>query len=323
MAPLGFIEILDGRGHVAERIAVEALPVHLGRAYTNEIVLTDPYVCPVHARLERDENGRWLVRDLNSVNGLRPGSNGARVAELELQSGSQFRLGHTLLRFLSVDHPVAPALVDRERKLDVPGSPLAAILAAATVFALLCLESFLSSIEYVTFAKIASEPLITLSMLLTWCGLWSLVSRVVVGHFNFAPHVVVASGAVVAFTLLSALAEWVQFILPALPALWLAGVFGSAAILATLVYGHLGLASSLRRPSRLWASFLVSAATIGLSLVVDFASRSRFSNVMEYVGIVKPLDAAWLPAQSVDQFIETNEKLKKELDALAIKARMP
>jgi len=323
MAPLGFIEVLDGRGHVAERVAVQAPPVHLGRAYTNEIVLADPYVCPVHARLERDENGRWWVRDLNSVNGLRSGSNGARVAALELRSGTEFRLGHTVLRFLKIDHPVAPTLADRERKIGVPGSPRAAILAAATVFGLLGLESFLSATEYVTFAKIASEPSITLSMLLAWCGLWSLASRIVVGYFNFARHVVVASGAVVAFTSLSASAEWIQFILPALPALWLAGVFGSAAVLAALVYGHLGLASSMRRTSCLWASLGVSAATIGLSLVVDFAARSRFSNVMEYVGIVKPLDAAWLPANSVDQFIEASDKLKKDLDALAIKAKMP
>jgi hypothetical protein len=160
-------------------------------------------------------------------------------------------------------------------------------------------------------------------MLLTWCGLWSLASRIVVGRFNFSGHGVVASGAAMAFTLVSASAEWIQFILPAVPALWLAGVFGSAAILAALVYGHLGLASPMRRRSRLWASLLVSAATIGLSTVVDFASRSRFSNVMEYAGIVKPLDPAWLPADSIDQFIENSDKLKKDLDALAIKSKMP
>jgi len=42
---------------------------------------------------------------------------------------------------------------------------------------------------------------------------------------------------------------------------------------------------------------------------------------MEYTGIVKPLDAAWLPANSIDQFIEKSDKLKKELDALALKAK--
>jgi hypothetical protein len=42
---------------------------------------------------------------------------------------------------------------------------------------------------------------------------------------------------------------------------------------------------------------------------------------MEYTGIVKPLDAAWLPATSIDQFVENGDKLKKELDTLAQKAR--
>jgi hypothetical protein len=42
---------------------------------------------------------------------------------------------------------------------------------------------------------------------------------------------------------------------------------------------------------------------------------------MEYTGIVKPIDAAWLPSTSVNQFIENTGKLKKELDLLAQKAR--
>lgn len=96
---------------------------------------------------------------------------------------------------------------------------------------------------------------------------------------------------------------------------------GSGVILAALVYGHLAWASVLRRRSRLYASLLVSGAAIGLSLIIDFANRSKFSNVMEYTGIVKPIDAAWLPANSVEQFMENTGKIKNELDRLAQKAR--
>jgi hypothetical protein len=321
MAPLGFIEILDPRGHVAERIRVDSFPVHLGRAYHNEVVLNDPYVCPVHARIESDEEGRLLARDLDSVNGLRAAADGARVKELELHSGTQFRVGRTTLRYCGADHPLAPTLIDREEKTYAPAAPYVAIVPALIVFLLLTLESFLSSIEHVTVAKIVSEPLITLSLLLFWSGLWSLAGRIVVSHFHFSRHVAVACGAVLAFSLLTVSAEWTEFMLPAFPALWIAGVFGSAGILAALVYGHLCFASTLRRRSRLWASLLVSCAAIGLSMVIDFANRSRFSNVMEYNGLVKPLDAAWLPANSIDEFIEKSHSIREELDALALKAR--
>jgi len=38
---------------------------------------------------------------------------------------------------------------------------------------------------------------------------------------------------------------------------------------------------------------------------------------MEFTGIVKPLDAAWVPTISVEQFIDSSQKLKKDLETLA------
>ena len=49
--------------------------------------------------------------------------------------------------------------------------------------------------------------------------------------------------------------------------------------------------------------------------------RSKFSNVMEFTGIVKPLDASWLPTIGIDHFIDNSQKLKSELDTLRKKRR--
>lgn len=321
MAPLGFIEILDGRGNVDERVTVDSLPIYLGRAYGNQVVINDPYVSPIHASIESDEQGRLVARDLDSVNGLHSGVNKRRIASLELHSGTQFRIGRTQLRYCSIDHPLAPTLIDREHQYISAHAPYVAILGGLVVFLLLTLDSYLGTVERITFAKIVSEPLTTLSMLLVWSGLWSLASRIVVSRVYFPQHATIAFGAVLAFVSLSAASEWIEFVLPIIPALWIAGIFGLGVILAAMVYGHLGFASTMRSRSRLWASLMVSVAAMGLSVVIDYAGRSRFSNVMEYTGIVKPLDAAWLPATSIDQFVENGDKLKKELDTLAQKAR--
>jgi hypothetical protein len=55
--------------------------------------------------------------------------------------------------------------------------------------------------------------------------------------------------------------------------------------------------------------------------MADYANRSSFSTAMEYSGILKPIEPALLPATSIDRFIESTQKLQKELDALARKAR--
>jgi hypothetical protein len=126
---------------------------------------------------------------------------------------------------------------------------------------------------------------------------------------------------VACFFALTFSSEWLEFVFPFVPVIWIAGLFGSAMVVAALVYGHLNFASALRRSSRCWAALSISAAIAGVSAISDFASRSRFSNVMEFTGIVKPIDAALLPTISIDQYIERSRKLQQDLDTLVQKAR--
>ena len=58
MAPLGYVEVLDAKGNVTERVRVDSFPIQVGRAYSNHVVINDPYVCPVHLAIERDEHER-------------------------------------------------------------------------------------------------------------------------------------------------------------------------------------------------------------------------------------------------------------------------
>jgi hypothetical protein len=321
VAALGYIEILDAKGHVLERHGVEALPLNIGRAYTNQIILNDPYVCPMHLAIAPDEQGRLIARDLDSINGLRDGNAEARVAALELHSGTQFRIGHTLLRYCSVDHPLAPTALDRNEKVSRLVSPYVSIGVGLCVLATFCLDSYLSSIERVKFVDIISDPLPMISIVLGWAGLWALASRIVVSAFHFPQHLTIAGTAIVANTSLRILSEWLEFFFPAVPVLWSTALFGSGLILAALVYGHLGFASPLRRRSRLWAALAISTAMVGMNAINDYAARGKFSTVMDYDAILKPVDGGFVPAVSVEQFFESSEKLKTELDKLAHKAK--
>jgi len=321
VAPLGFVEILDGKGAVIERIPVDSLPFKVGRSYANDLILNDPFVCPLHLAIGPDERGRLIVRDLDSVNGLRAGSGEERLASLEIHSGSQFRIGHTQLRYCSVDHPLAPTLVDRDAGKSRLTAPYVAAMAGAAIFMLLCLDAYLTTVDRATVAAIVTEPLTTVAMLLVWAGLWALASRIIVSRFHFPYHVVVACSAVAGFFVLGASSEWTEFFFPFIPIIWIAGLFGSGIIMAALVYGHLQFATSLRRRSRFWAALAVSVAMAGVSAISDFASRSKFSNVMDFTGIMKPIDGSLLPTMTIEQFVDRSQKLKTELDALAHKAR--
>ena len=321
MAALGYIEILDAKGHVIERHGVDALPLNIGRAYTNQIILNDPYVCPMHLAIALDEQGRLIARDLDSVNGLGEGNVEARVSTLELHSGTQFRIGHTLLRYCSIDHPLAPTALDRNEKVSRLVSPYVSMVVGLGVLVMFCLDSYLSSIERVKFVDIISDPLPMISIVLGWAGLWALASRIVVSAFHFPQHLTIAGTAIMANTSLRILSEWLEFFFPAVPVLWSTALFGSGLIVAALVYGHLAFASPLRRRSRLWAALAISGAMVGMNAISDYAARGKFSTVMDYDAILKPVDASFLPAISPDQFFAGSVKIKSELDNLSHKAK--
>ena len=52
------------------------------------------------------------------------------------------------------------------------------------------------------------------------------------------------------------------------------------------------------------------------------AKEKDWYKVMEFTGIVKPLDTSWLPTIGIERFIDNSQKLKLELDTLAQKAKV-
>ncbi|MGH7870668.1 MAG: hypothetical protein ACREQO_00460, partial [Candidatus Binatia bacterium] len=256
-----------------------------------------------------------------SVNGLREARGRERVANLSLNSGRQFQIGHTVLRYADCNHTVAPAALDRTGVLSHLASPYVGLAAGVLVLVFLVLDSFFGSYERLNVAKSLTESVTTLSMVLVWAGSWALVSRIVFGRFFYMQHFALACAAIVVSMIVHTAAEWIEFFLPISQALWIAAVIGGGMIFAALVYGHLGLASVMRRRSRLWAGLGVSAAVIGVGVIADYANRNTFSTAMEYSAVLKPIDAALVPASSVDRFMVRTEKLKKELSILAQKAK--
>ncbi len=323
MAPLGYLEVLDGRNRVTQRFAVEALPLTVGRAYTNRIILDDPFVSPEHLVIDlaAEAGAQLRASDLESVNGLRALPGGKRVASLALVSGAMFQIGHTILRYREISEPVAPAALDtggRAPRLPPLILGLASLLA---LLAALLLEYYSASYERFNFARAFSDSLTTVSIVFTWAGLWSLLSRVVLGRFYYAEHFALACGAILLSLFLNLSAEWTEFLFPAVPGLWTASLVGSGALVAALVFGHLGWASSMLRRSRSWVALGISVAVIGAGVIAEYAGRDAFSTEMDYSGVIKPINPRWVPTVSIDQFLGDGAKLKKDLEALAQKAR--
>ncbi len=89
------LQILEGleRGQVYENLAT---PVTIGREEDNSIQLNDERVSRFHSKIQED-NGRFILTDLDSTNGTRV--NGHPIQMRVLQLGDQVSIGRCLLLF--------------------------------------------------------------------------------------------------------------------------------------------------------------------------------------------------------------------------------
>ena len=327
------IEVIQPDG-ARVRHRLNGMPLTLGRALANDIIVDDPYVDPTHVRLTPDGDGSVIVEDLESVNGI-VANEGRLAGSVIARAGDTIRIGRTTIRFRDPNESVPPALVDQPAVAVMEQAPtrdvslrlrrrfvtetsvglvLLLIVMAAYAFNSWLGDSSRSSANEAT--SVALGAAIALSV---WAGLWSIASRVIVHRFRFMGHLAVASAIVLAALLWSILEAWLQFFLPdslidTLPAF--AIMLG---LLAVLVASHLSLASTMPRRRQWRVGAIVAAVVVAVSALAALTKDDSFSDVPKFPAIVKPLPARFIPTKSIAQFESATRGMKDEVDQLAKK----
>ena len=319
MAPLAWVEVLDRRGHVRHRQRVDALPAVIGRAYSADVVLDDPWVSPAHLGLERDDQGVLVVRDLASENGTWDAARTARLAHAPLGDGLTLRLGGTQLRIIPAAARVAATLVggpvvETDGWAERPWVPALLALAAGALWGI---NDLLGDPERHTASATAGSALTMVAVLLLWAGLWALVTRVVTHRARFGAHLVVASVVAALSLLLAPMSELILFLAPAAPALdALTGLLG-AALAVGLLYRHLRLATTAARPRLLAIS---AGVILGLALIGVLAENDGHhgdGGSPDFNAQLKPLRATLVPSQDTTAFWDGIPTLQGSVDSLA------
>jgi hypothetical protein len=320
MGALAWVEILDARGQVRHRHRVDALPALLGRGYGCDILIDDPWSSPIHARIYRDLDGTLQVEDAGSENGLWVPGRPGRVHAVPATSAPMLRMGRTTFRVVPAEAPVPPTLaVDAE----IPGPVLwervlPASLLAAAAGAAYGIGELLADWGNHKGGEVLTDAFTLALGLAFWAGIWALITRAVSHRARFGAHLAIASAAVLVMTLFTPVGEFGAFLFPG--ALTADGivVLPAIATAATLIYGHLLIASSLSKAR----VAMISAAVVGALLVVgllaeDEAGEGRSVGRLDFVADLKPLRATLVPAQDTTAFFAGVAELRSKVDSLA------
>ncbi|HEY2378849.1 MAG TPA: FHA domain-containing protein [Gemmatimonadaceae bacterium] len=104
---LAILEVINEGVSRGKRFEVRVPLAHVGRGTHNDVVIDDDSVSDIHAKLQRREDG-WYLIDLSSTNGTYVG--GSRLThERRLDGAPDVRFGGVKLTFRAADVPVPAA----------------------------------------------------------------------------------------------------------------------------------------------------------------------------------------------------------------------
>lgn len=317
MDAVAFVEVLDRRGRVRARQPILELPAAIGRDYHNAVILDDRWASAVHARLTRGADGRLILEDADSENGLFRAGGGAPVRQVPVDGATVVRMGRTFLRVVDPATSVPPALRYGARLPGLDGwleTPLVAFTGAALVAGAAAWQAWIGHGDPSDASNIVGATMTALGALALWAGVWAFAGRGAAPGGRFLGHVAVAAAAALSLLGILTGAEYAAFLWPGAP-LPGAVTFAAAVVLLALLFaGHLLLNTRLRRGRLLATSAAIAVTTMTLAALALSGSGGPDAG---FSSTLKPLRASLIPAEDAGRFFDQLPALKARVDSLA------
>ncbi len=288
------VELFHRTGfRIPQRYRFREYPVRVGRAYYNDLIITDPHVCPEHLVICEQDEG-WLLRDKDSKNGILHNHKLTRSEWIHIKSGDEIIIGKTRLRLLSPMHPVEESeiLIDPGPINRLLSHPFIAIFMWFMLGIFIAVKSHAHSWTQQSFTYYVSEALPIMFLALCWTGIWALVGRVIRHRTRAARQLSMISLYLIILEWTAGLAETTAYKINNDLAAYAAFAVFWAASLGWLLSATLRAATHLTKRRR-WiiSGFIVSLISLS-AFLVDYTeltakqqyTRAGYSHILKIPG---------------------------------------
>ena len=303
-----FVEILNHSGDVQARHKFSELPIRVGRNYSNDIILDDPHTAAEHAVIELNADGKLMLRDLGSQNGLK--LKGKFHSEAELDGDTTVQLGRTLVRVRDSHYPVCAEVNDASHKHWQTW--LMFSCAIVMICALSLSNSWLGDIANNKVSDYIMNMTKWLMSAAAWAGIWALANRVFIGTANFGRHLLTFSCGIVALDMLDHLYAFLGF---AFSWEWFSAYQShfQIVIVAITIYFHLRLINNKRAMLQMVCASLAVLSS-GLIFMGNYQSTNQYADTL-YMSKVLPPAMRLSRNHSLTEFDQSIQQLKADIEA--------
>ena len=296
--------------------------VKVGRAYNNDIIVSDPHVCAQH--LSINYNGEhWVVTDHDSLNGSFLGQSKTVADGHIVKSGDVIALGNSQIRLVFPDHPV-PASVPFsafETLINLARNPL--IIAVSIMLFTLASGwlTYLDKGKEVNFTQLL-VPAIGMALVFSiWPALVSMVSHLTKNDARVLHQI----GTCFVFFLLLMLTDIVQALVNFntsgnWPVAWLTYLLPIAVAFTMFWLNcYIGFHMSDRR--RIATAASLTLIFFGGSALIHFSKQPEFNPRPQYDATIMPPSFLLSASSDVDEFLTDAEKLFEKTRQQSLKAQ--
>lgn len=305
---LGLLEVLERDGRVRRAVPVNAWPLAIGRAIDNDVVLDDPHVAAHHAVVEAGADGTLRLRALPSVNGVGCGRRRVRAGESVAIAATEgaFTVGATRLRLRLAGEALASERV-------LARAPRHAV----TIAIALLLWAWLLA-GHALLLDPGSRPsdwLLPLlgapALLLLWCLLWALGSKLFQHRLDFWPHLGVAVRGLLAVQLVGFVLPWLA-VLTSWPGPSRIAGGAAAACAVAMLFAHARLV--LPQLQRALALVAVAGFAAGAAILLALNQQRHERWFAElYVSLLPPPALLWAEPVAREDFLREAADLRARL----------
>lgn len=199
-------------GRVAEFARSVGANLRVGRAYDNDLVLTDLHVAP-HQLLFSREDGQWYFEVTEQVNPVLLNKRHVTDARCAVAPGDEITVGRTRLHVLSLDHELEPTrklMVSNLLALENTGPflPLATLIGVG-LFDLVV--NFFYASTNLKWLEQVYGVLFSALICVAWAGLWAIAGRILRQQHHFGLQLMVVSAFSLLMTFLAIAGSYIAF----------------------------------------------------------------------------------------------------------------
>ncbi|MEM9101992.1 MAG: FHA domain-containing protein [Pseudomonadota bacterium] len=300
------IEVYSRSGKFLERFRTSKTSFTLGRAFSCDVILSEPHISPHHVTVEVNESlNAWQLTDADTINGTGFKNRRCHGESLLLQSGDEVVMGKWRIRFYQSTHAVTETvrLTSADTFLSSMGQPLVIGIVLSLFVIYTGLQSQTSSLHDSWLSSWTNHLIGYLIFLAMWSALWTFVGRVSRHEMRFFSHFGTTALLLMILLLFEEFAKWLAFNwqsnhLPGFVERWSFGIF-----LGLALWSNMYLATNHGPKTRRRFSIGMAFLVIGYGTVQEHIQKKDFIALPVYSDILYHQDYYWMTPTSQEEFL--------------------